>query len=334
MKINPSNRKKWSAKDKLIVVEFLSLIEKMGKPMSISEIAGNLGVTKKTLYQWKNLYQLEGSEAFSDLPRKSSTSKYNNVELQIKIYELAHLNPVLSAKEIILKLDPEHRRITIPTIQKILKLKGLNTLKQRLIATEYQHANNNLNITKPTLDYLTQKNPYFDLLQINREIKGRLFYLKILNLSDYYKNTAGYVLLGVNTKTLTSFSQVWDGKYLDVPISFIDNLSKMFGIKDGEINYFDSEDNDIFKSLRNSELGRKVNWFNSAKYYFSPDRFEIALSGLLRTIQLNLLKPYKFISIEKLQEDLEQYLIKLRITDGPSGYPTFGKSPYHLTKSN
>ena len=194
--------------------------------------------------------------------------------------------------------------------------------------------NNNLNITQPTLDYLTQKNPYIDLLQINRVVKGHLFYLKILSLSDYYKNTAGYVLLGVDTKTLTSFNQVWDGKYLDEPISFIDNLSKMFGAKDGEINYFDSEDNDIFKGLRNSKLIRKINWFNSAKYYFSPDRFEIALSEPLRTIQLNFLKPYKFISIEKIQEDLEQYLIKLRITDGPPGYPTFGKSPYHLTKSN
>ena len=139
MKVNPLNRKKWSAKDKLIIAEFLVLIENMGKPISISEIAGKFGITTKTLYQWKNLYQLKGSDAFSDLPKKSNTSKYNNPELQMKIYKLAHSNPSLSAKELILKLDPEDRRITVPTVQKILKLKGLNTLKKRLIATEYQH---------------------------------------------------------------------------------------------------------------------------------------------------------------------------------------------------
>ena len=142
MKINPSNRKKWPAKDKLIVVEFLDLIEKIGKPISISEFAEKLEITAKTLYQWKNLYQLNGADAFNDVPRTPNTSKYNNIDLQLKIYKLAHSNPLLSAKELILKLDPEDRRITVPTVQKILKLKGLNTLKKRLIATEYQHVNN------------------------------------------------------------------------------------------------------------------------------------------------------------------------------------------------
>lgn len=334
MENNPEKRKNWSAKDKLIVVEFLNLTEKMGKPMIISEIAGKLGITTKTLYQWKKLFQLKGPDGFIELARTSNTSKYNNIELQLELYKLALPNPTLSAKELILKLDPEYRSITVPTVQKILMLKGLNTLKKRLIATEYEHVNNDLYLTKPTLDYLVRKNPYFDLLQINREIKGRLFYLKRLNLSDYYKNTTGYVLLAVDTKTLTSFSQVWDGIYLHVAIDFIINLSQIFGAKDGEVNYFDSEENDFFKSLRNRESGCNVNWFNSAKYYFSPTRFEIAISELLKFIHKGFFKPYKFISVKKLQLDLEGFLLLHRTTDGPAGYPTFGKSPDHLNKHN
>lgn len=334
MKINPSNRKTWSAKDKLIVVEFLDLTEKMGKSIPVSEIAGILGVTAKTLYQWKKLYELKGADAFNDLLRKSNTSKYNNPELQKNIYDLALSNPTLSAKEIIQKLEPRHRRITVPTVQKILKLRGLNTLKLRLIETEYAHVYNNLKITKPTLDYLVKKNPYFDLLQINRGVKGSLFYLKFLDLSNLYGSGAGYILLAVDTKKLASFSLVWDGKYLDVAINFITELSTIFGAKSGEINYFDSEENEIFTSLRNCESGQKIKWFDSAKYYFSPDRFEIALTELLLVIKMKFLKTYKFTSIEKLQEDLELFLNLLRITDGPEGYPTFGKSPHHLNKHN
>jgi transposase len=332
MKINPSNRKTWFAKDKLIVVEFLDLTEKMGKSIPISEIAGVLGVTAKTLYQWKKLYQLKGADAFNDLPRKSNASKYNNPELQANIYDLVLPNPRLSAKDIIQKLDHQHSRISVPTVQKVLKLKGLNTLKLRLIATEYEHVNKNLKITKSTLDDLVKKNPYFDLLQINRQIKGCLFYLKFLDLSSFYQNSTGYLLLAVDTKSLTTFSLVWDGKYLDETISFINDLSTIFGAKSGEVNYFDYDENHIFKSLRNSESGQKIKWFDSAKYYFSPDRFEIALSELLKEIQMKFLKPYKFTSVEKLQKDLKQFLYVLRITCGPLGYPTFGKSPDHLTK--
>jgi transposase len=312
----------------------LDLTEKMGKSIPISEIAAILGVTAKTLYQWKKLYQLKGAEAFNDLTKKSNTSKYNNPELQANIYDLALSNPTLSAKGIIQKLAPQHRRITVPTVQKILKLKGLNTLKQRLIATEYEHVNKNLKITKTTLDYLVKKNPYFDLIQINRQIKGGLFYLKLLDLSDFYGKSTGYVLLAVDTKSLTTFSLVWDGKYLDTAINFIIILSGMLGAKDGEVNYFDSEENEIFTSLRNCESGQKIKWFDSAKYYFSPDRFEIALSELLKEIQMKFLKTYKFTSVEKLQEDLKQFLYVLRITCGPLGYPTFGRSTYHLTKIN
>lgn len=334
MKINSSNRKNWSAKDKLIVIEFLDLTEKMGKPMIISEIAEKLGVTTKTLYQWKKLYQLNGCDGFIDLPRTPNTSKYNNVELQLKLYKLALPDPTLSARELILKLDPEYRSITVPTVQKILTLKGLNTLKKRLIATEYEHVNKGLGLTKPTLDYLVKKNPYFDLLQINREIKGRLFYLKRLNLSDYYKNADGCILLAVDTKTLTSFSQVWDGIYLRVAIDFINDLSQIFGAKDGEANYFDSEENDFFKSLRNPESGCNVNWFNSAKYYFSADRFEIALSEVLKLIQTKFLKTYTFTKVKKLHLDLEGFLLIHSTTDGPAGYPTFGKCPHHLNIHN
>lgn len=331
MVINPSKRKNWSEEEKLFFMMLLTVPQESGKPKTIREVTNDYPVTAKTLYEWLKLYQSKGRDAFSDTSRKSSTSKSNNPELQEEIFKIALLNPMFTGKEIIQNLSPAHRRITLPTAQKILKLMVLNTLKKRLIATEYEYVKKHLAISKSTLDYLLQKNPYLDLLQINTQIEGCLFYLKCLDLSNLYEAGTGYLLLAVDTKSLTTFSQVWNGKYLDVPITFIHDLSKIFG-KNGKENYFETEDSDIFKDLKNSHSALQINWFDSAKYYFSRDRFEIALSEVLKLIQTKFLKTYAFTSVEKLQVDLEGFLLMRRTTDGPLGYPTFGQSPYHLNK--
>lgn len=334
MVINPPKRKAWSEEEKLFFIKLLTIPQKNEKPKTISEVAKDYPVTAKTLYEWIKLYQLKGHEAFNNAVRKSNTSKSNNLELQEAIFTIALLNPMFSAREIIQTLSPAHRRITVPTVQKILKLRDLNTLKKRLVATEYEYVKKHLAISKATVDYLIKKNPYLDLLQINAQIEGCLFYLKCLDLSRLYGAGAGYLLIAVDTKSLTTFSQVWDGKYLDIPVTFMNNLSTMFGAKGGKINWFEAEDNGIFKDLRNSSSAHQINWFNSIQYYFSPDRLEIALTEVLKLIQVKFLKTYAFSSIEKLQVDLEEFLLILRISDGLLGYPTFGQSPYHLNKHN
>ncbi len=331
MEINPSQRKNWSAEEKLFFITLLTMPQKNGKPRTVREVANDYSVTAKTLYEWLKLYNSQGREAFSNTSRKTNTSKSHNPELQEEIFKIALLNPMFTGNDIIQHLSPANRRVTLPTVQKILKLKELNTLKKRLIATEYEYVKKHLAISKATLDYLTKGNPYLDLLQINNQVEGCLFYLKCLDLSHIYRGGAGYLLLAVDTKSLTTFSQVWNGKYLDVPITFINDVSKIFG-KNGEANYFETEDNDIFRDLKNSISANQINWFDSAKHYFSSNRFEVALCEILKSIQTKFLKNYAFISTEQLHRDFEAFLLMLRTSDGPLGYPTFGHSPYHLNK--
>ena len=332
MKINPSNRKKWSANEKLAFIALLTMPQKSGKPKTVIEISKDYRVTPKTLYDWKNLFQLKGETAFDDAERKTSQSKSNNPELQEEIFNIALANPMFSAKHIIEQLSYSHKRITVPTVQKILKLRDLNTLKKRFIATEYAYVKKHLKTSPSTIDLLIKKNPFLRLLQINTHIEGSFFYIKCLDLSNFYEKASGYILLAVDIKVLTTFSQVWDGKYLDVPITFIQEISKIFGAKNGSINYFEIEENDIFSDIKKNKADH-IYWFDSAKYYFSPHQFEIALSETLRVINLEFFKSYTFVFIEKFQTDLEAFLNMLSIIDGPLGYPAFGKSPYHLHKA-
>jgi transposase-like protein len=330
MKTNKSERAFYPEEDKRFYILLLTKPQKSGKPKTVQEVSDQYAVNPKSLYEWLKLSRREGDQAFNK-NRGPSNSKSKNQELQEEIFKIALLNPMFNAKKIIESLPLVHRRITAPTVQKILKTRDLNTMRKRSIATEYAHVKQGLAITKSTLDYLIKKNPYFDLFQINRNIEGSLFYLKCFDLSDMFEKGAGYLLLAVDTKSLTTFSQIWNGKYLDVPITFINELSKIFG-KYGVINYFETEDNEIFRELKNTKPTNQINWFDSGKYYFSPDRFEIALSEALNLIQIKFLETYTFASVEKLQADLEGFLLMHRTTDGPLGYPAFGKSPYHLTK--
>lgn len=316
---------------KLFYLGLLTEPQRNGKAKTVKEVSNEYPVTEKSLYEWLKIHKTQGDAAFSNTPRKSSTSKSNNLELQEEIFKIALLNPMFSAREIIQALSPVHRRITVPTVQKILKIRNLNTLKLRLVATEYKYVKRHLPISKFTLDYLIKKNPYLDLLQINKQVQGCLFYLKCLDLSTLYGANAGFLLLGVDTKSLTTFSQVWNGKYLDMPVAFINQLSEIFGNK-SEKNYFETEESDVFRDLR-IDSPYEINWFDSAKHYFSPARFEIAISEVVKLIQTKFLKTYSFTSVEKLQTDLEGFLLIHRTTDGPAGYPTFGQPPYHLTKA-
>lgn len=332
MEVNAIKRK-ISADKKLFYLGLLTEPQRNGKPKTVKEVSSEYPVTEKSLYEWLNVVKTKGDRAFSEVSRKSSLSKSTNQELQDEIFKIALLNPIYSAREIIQALSPTHKRITVPTVQKILKIRNLNTLSLRLVATEYEYVKMHLPISKSTLDFLVKKNPHLDLLQINNQMSGCLFYLKCMDLRKLHGPNSGFLLVAVDTKSLTTFSQVWDGKYLDVPYTFIKDIANLFGKKDKE-NYFETDDSEVFVDLKNNQSMHKINWFDSTKHYFSPVRLEIAIGLLLKIIHKEFLKSYKFISVKKFRSDFEEFLLLHRITDGPAGYPTFGQSPYHLTKSD
>ena len=138
-------------------------------------------------------------------------------------------------------------------------------------------------------------------------------------------------MLGVDTKSLTTFSQLWDGKYLDTATKFLNDLSIIFRNKQTHTAYFEANDFLFIDELIKGDL-KNITWLNSCQYYFSQDRIEIALKSILKNIEV-FLKAYIYKDEESLKDDLENYLLKLRITDGLADYPTFGQSPYHLNNS-
>ena len=319
----------FSLEEKRFFLKLLKTPQRNGLPKTIAEISKDYPISAKSLYEWQRTEQhiIVGIAK----PRKPSASKSNNYQLQNTIFEISVLNPLYSATDIINHLPKQYQRITVPTVQKILKIKDLNTLTKRLIATEYAYVKNQLPISKLTLEYLYKKNPYLDLLNINSRIDGTIFFVNKFELAKYFKDAHGFILFAVDTKSLTTFSQLWDGKYLDTATKFLNDLSLIFRNKQTRTAHFEANDFLFIDELIKGDL-KNITWLNSSQYYFSQDRFEIALKPLLKNIK-TFLKAHIYKDDESLKNELENYLLKLRITDGAAGYPTFGLSPYHLNKS-
>jgi hypothetical protein len=79
----------------------------------------------------------------------------------------------------------------------------LHTLAQRLNATEYEFTKHHRPISKETLEALTKNNPYLDLLNIHSQIDGVIFFIKIITHKHYFGKGSGYLLLSVDSKSLT-----------------------------------------------------------------------------------------------------------------------------------
>lgn len=325
-----THKRKWTPEEKLTLVRLIYIPQRNGAPKAISEIAKAYFVSAKSLYAWKKLYEKLGEEAFDPKPSQMHHAKYNDPELQKEIFHIALTNPELTSKKIIEHINSSKQKITPPTLQKILKLRDLHTIEKRVAASQKAYVNG-LKLPESTFELLKKRNPLLKLFPINKTIKGSLFYLKSLKLSDYFKEVQGYVLLAVDTKNLTTFSEVWDGKYLDIPMTFTKNLFEIFGSKNGHTNQLVAEADEIFFiDLTNSKLGKGIKWFDTSEYDLPSDFFEISLKKVFLGIIETFLRNYKFTSVDELKNDLEVFLFNKRISEGPDGYPTFGKSPHHI----
>lgn len=197
MTINPIKKKAWTKDDKIFFVKMLQMPTKYGTLKPVSEVSNEYGVSAKSLYQWLNIYLKDGVIGFNPKPRKPSQSKSKNFELQEEIYKISLDCPHFSATDIIKGLSTKHKRVSEPTVQKILKEKELHTLAKRLIATEFEFTKRHRAISKETLEVITKNNPYLDLLNIHSQINGVIFFIKIITLKHYFGKDSGYLLLSV-----------------------------------------------------------------------------------------------------------------------------------------
>ena len=129
MKTKESKRIFYTEEDKRFYLTLLTKAQRSGKPKTVKEVSKQYLVNTKSLYEWLRLSKLEGDKAFNKV-RGPINSKSKNQELQDEIFSIALLNPMFNTEKIIDSLPTVHRRITAPTVQRILITKMSNSLRR------------------------------------------------------------------------------------------------------------------------------------------------------------------------------------------------------------
>ena len=326
-------RRKWSIEDKVFFCKLLRVPTKYGNPKSISEVADEYAIAPKTLYQWLEIYESSGADGFIPEKRKVIHSKSKNHGLRSEIFHLSLINPDWSAVQIINHLSNK-MPISIPTVQKILKDENCHSLKQRFAATERALTNKEIIVPKRVMSKLLKNNPYLYLYEINKEINGLIFLIKLLSLKNYHPELNGYLIMSLETKSLMTQSLYWDGKDVNAASRFIDALLYTFGENNLNPVYFKFDEHRLLNKLISQIDQSYVKILSNAYKFNTKFLMKKAFTPAIADLRANLLKNYQFKNLEMFQKDLGDYFthdITRRIIDG---YPCFGRPKYLLHKDN
>jgi hypothetical protein len=308
-----------------------------GKLKTVSEVADFSGVAVKSLYEWLHISKTKGIEGFNSKPRKVANSKSKDENFRKEVFELAIAFPDLSAAKLIEKLSKKYQRISDTCVQDMLRDNNLHIRSKRFAAAERVYVNGPVEeevfICRETVNKLIENNPYLDLFSINSRVEGTIFFLNAISLVPYFGKNTGYILLGIDTKSLIVYSLVWDGTNEDELKEFVRNLKSLFGGKNKNDVYFECDNKWPFNELKSEKSIPEIRWLNSAKFHYSVNRYSIAFKVTINDIRKRFLRLYKFSNLEKLRIDLDNFFMEQTISTGPLGYPTFGKNRYHVHKS-
>lgn len=322
-------RRSWNKEEKIFFAKMLQTPLKSGTPKTVSEVSTEYGISAKLLYEWRDLYNKYGESGFDQKKRKVYESISRDIQLADWLLALSLLHPDWGAKKLIdgLKAEnPEAYTPSIPTVLKILHQQNLGTAEQRYGAAEHAYFRGDSTLPGELIDLLFKHNPYLRLLESNRRVNGLLFLLKSIPLSRYFGKSTGNLFVAVEANSQMIFAKHWDGKDSGELEELVDSTTMIAKGRSSNDIYYLAEDRSVFNKIKG-----KVNWldssdidktlyFGSAKLLFNPIH--------------TFLRSYQFLDTQKLADDIQTFLMKLTISKGSYGYPTFGVSSFDAFRNH
>lgn len=320
------SRRSWTADQKTSYVEMRLTPTAGGKLKSVNRFCKEYNIPIKTFYSWQIAYKNIINNPELPKIRKTIESKSRNPELITEVIDLSLYHPDWSARTIIDHLGVASNNVSIPTIQRILKVHNLAKVSKRFAHTEREYIKNNLNLPKKTVNLLFKNNPYLNLYELTKNIDGLVFLLKSLSLDYYCGNESGYILVAIEANSLDPFLYYWDGKNKHEVTEFIDTVTKLADRNREYDIYFERDAKWPFR-LCNPTDNHNVHWLDTSNEMLKW------LNPFLNKIKKGFLKEYKFKGAEQFREDLASFVLQLKIKNGPIGYPTWGDNPYTANRN-
>ena len=115
-------------------IEIIRLVT--GSDLGVNRTLRELGINKRSFYNWYNIYQKYGADGFSAPQKGEKSRRWNQIPDEQKniIVELALDYPTLSARELAYKLtDEQGIFISESSVYRILKQRGLLTAPSHIV---------------------------------------------------------------------------------------------------------------------------------------------------------------------------------------------------------
>ena len=322
-----------TAAEKELMLKLLKLPTVSGKPMTVSEVSRQYGVSRNTIYKWKTAFDIAGIDGLASNRSKSHLKPCRTQKTIQMIKDLVWSQPNFGAARIAKHLTLNERKVSAPTVQKALVDENLGGLEERYAASEKAVIEKKVNLSDSLATLLAKHNPCFADWFIYDQFFSYNIYIDALPIERYFQNGLMYFLIAVDLDSLYTIGKVWDGRdFLDAN-SFRHEISRFYEKKrpDYQVN--------IYSDIRWPFHECPFQFFDSKTSYL---RFKATPNGhrvpgaylfIINKIREEFIPKAKLkelSTIDELYEALQIWLNDFNQQSGPLGFPTFGSTPSQL----
>lgn len=333
--LKPINKpKSKTAAEKELILNLLKLPTVSGKPMTVSEVGRQYGISRNTIYKWKSAFDIAGIDGLASNRSKSHLKPCRTQKTIQLIKDLVWSQPNFGAARIAKFITLNGVKVSAPTVQKALVDEKLGGLEERYAASEKAVIEKKVSLSDSLAALLAKHNPCFADRLISKQWFTYSIYIDALPIERYFKNGPMYFLIAVDLDSLYTIGKVWDGRDVWDVRTFREEIIRFFieMNADYQVNIYDDARWPFHdKGFTPRPFSKK----NYRRFQFTTNGHRVPGAYLfiidkIREEFIPQAKLNKLTVIDELNEALEIWLNDLNQQTGHLGFPNFGSTPNQL----
>lgn len=310
----------------------------LAKRLGVSKASQESGISRSTIYEWKQRLEEHGSEGLAPLPptpRSHPQAIAESLKEQIRQLALAH--PGCGCDRIEELLGEDAPYVSSTTIQKVLNRSKMGTRVERWLALERLAAREDTSLSVEQHDFVSDRNPCFPKCSYRSRGPGDVIHAGVWPLGKSERGNEVYVLAMVDACSAYAFGAIFEDRRMSPEVSLLDIKVRKFYLKRNvRVHKILIADSFNFPNVGlYSSAGSLVRVGPFLKMLKRPPigrpccllRFQkIVISEFLR----GPLRRKKNINVDANNREFQRWLQGYNWSRAHEGYPNWGKIPGHV----
>lgn len=299
--------------------------------MNVSKVAIESGVSRNTIYRWKNQY-IEHGEQGLETKKRSHTSRTQRVtEIVQAIISLAKTSPDFGCSKIAKKLSISGMKISSPTVQTILIEHGMATQADRSRILENEWMDGKIKPTAEQYKAMLRHNPCLGDRVFFRSLSGiQAMAVGVHPLKVQIGELACSIVVTIDLASLLAKCIVWDGKherqskaalqelvYQNV-VLFRNSRKQLLQVIYSSTTVYQPKGLENILNIRSNKISGGAQLVGAIRYFF-----QLLEDELLPIVH----NDPEIKSLDSLNQRLQVWLDDYNMKHKRVGFPTFGFAP-------